>query len=129
METQRNNRSLQALYLQWKQVMILLTAALNSRNIETGADSFTAEMWETQKDMLMGDAYQIAVKIKSSESGNMYLIRMENVSMTRKNAQFIKSSMLPFIAETAIEKKIMAYLYEKKLISFGNSLCIGFLPF
>ncbi len=93
-----------AMYLQWQQVMILLTAALETMNTDTGADSFTAEMWETQKDMLMGDAYEIAVKIKSSESGNMYLIRMENASIIRKNAQFIKSSMLTFIAENAIEE-------------------------
>lgn len=52
--------------------------------------------------MLLGDTYQVAVKIKSSEAG-LYTIRMENASIIRKNAQFIKSSMLTMIAEEVIE--------------------------
>jgi hypothetical protein len=53
--------------------------------------------------MLLGDAYQVAVKIKSSEAG-LYIIRMENASIIRNNAQFIKSSMLTMMSEEVIEK-------------------------
>lgn len=91
------------MYEQWKQVMVVLNGALDSMNIETKEDGFPADYWEDHKAMVMGDAYQVAVKIKSSEAG-LYMIRMENASIIRKNAQFIKSSMLTMIAEKVIEE-------------------------
>lgn len=91
------------MYEQWKQVMVVLNGALDSMNIETNEDGFPADYWEDHKAMVMGDAYQVAVKIKSSEAG-LYMIRMENASIIRKNAQFIKSSMLTMIAEKVIEE-------------------------
>lgn len=92
-----------AMYEQWKQVMIVLNGAMETMNTDTGEDSFPAEYWEDHKAMLLGDAYQVAVKIKSSEAG-LYMIRMENACLIRKNAQFIKSSMLTMISEGAIEE-------------------------
>ncbi len=92
-----------AMYEQWKQVMIVLKGALETMNTNTGEDSFSPEHWEDYKGMMLGDAYQVAVKIQSSETG-LYMIRMENASIIRKNAQFIKSSMLTAIAEGAIEE-------------------------
>ena len=91
------------LYEQWQQVMIVLNGALDSMVIEEKEDGFPADYWEDHKAMLLGDAFQIAVKIKSSEAG-LYTIRMENASIIRKNAQFIKSSMLTMISEGVIEK-------------------------
>ncbi len=93
-----------ALYEQWQQVMIVLNGALDSMNTNTGEDSFSPEHWEDHKAMILGDAYQVAVKVKSSEAGDMYMIRMENASIIRKNAQFIKSAMLTMMAEGAIEE-------------------------
>ena len=91
------------LYEQWQQVMIVLNGALDSMVIEEKEDGFPASYWEDHKAMLVGDGYQVAVKIKSSEAG-LYTIRMENASIIRKNAQFIKSSMLTMISEEVIEK-------------------------
>lgn len=91
-----------AMYEQWKQVMIVLKGALETIKTDEAEDSFSAEYREDHKAMLLGDAYQVAVKIKSSEAG-LYMIRMENASIIRKNAQFIKSSMLTMIAEKVIE--------------------------
>ena len=91
------------LYKQWQQVMIVLNGALDSMVIEEKEDGFPADYWEDHKAMLLGDAFQIAVKIKSSEAG-LYTIRMENASIIRKNAQFIKSSMLTMMSEEVIEK-------------------------
>jgi flavorubredoxin len=54
--------------------------------------------------MLLGDAYQVAVKVKSSESGGLYTIRMENASIIRKCAQFIKSNLLVMMGEGVIEE-------------------------
>lgn len=92
-----------AMYEQWKQVMIVLNGALETMNTDTGEDSFSPEHWEDHKGMLLGDAFQVAVKIKSSETG-LYMIRMENACLIRKAAQFIKSAMLTMIAEGAIEE-------------------------
>ena len=98
------------LYKQWQQVMIVLNGALDSMVIEEKEDAslperqgFPADYWEDHKAMLLGDAFQIAVKIKSSEAG-LYTIRMENASIIRKNAQFIKSSMLTMMSEGVIEE-------------------------
>jgi len=91
------------LYGQWQQVMIVLNGALDSMVIEEKEEGFPADYWEDHKAMLVGDGYQVAVKIKSSEAG-LYTIRMENASIIRKNAQFIKSSMLTMMSEEVIEK-------------------------
>src|SRR5436189_759473 len=91
------------LYKQWQQVMIVLNGALDSMIVEEKEDGFHPDYWEDHKGMLLGDAYQVAVKIKSSEAG-LYIIRMENASIIRKNAQFIKSSMLTMMSEKVIEK-------------------------
>lgn len=92
-----------ALYQQWQQVMIVLNGALDSMHVEEKEDGFPADYWEDHKGMLLGDAYQVAIKIKSSEVG-LYTIRMENASIIRKNAQFISSSMLTMMAESVIEE-------------------------
>ncbi len=58
-------------------------------------DSFITE----QKAMILGDAYEAGAKIRSSEAGNMYILRMENAGIIRKNAQFVKSSVLNLMME------------------------------
>jgi len=85
-------------------MMIALNGAMDSINTDNGENNFPAEYWEDHKGMILGDAFQVAVKIQSSEPGGLYMIRMENASIIRKNAQFIKSSMLTMIAEKAIEE-------------------------
>lgn len=92
-----------AMYEQWKMVMVVLKGALDNMTTEKGEDGLPAEYWEDHKAMVIGDAYQVAVKIKSSEAG-LYMIRMENACLIRKNAQYIKSSMLTMIAEKVIEE-------------------------
>jgi hypothetical protein len=92
-----------ALYQQWQQVMIVLNGALDSLKIEEKEDGFPADYWDDYAGMILGDAFQVAVKIKSSEAG-LYTIRMENASIIRKNAQFIKSSMLTLMGEEVIEE-------------------------
>ena len=57
---------------------------------------------EDHISMLTGDAYEVAAKIKSSEAG-LYIIRMENAAIIRKNAQFIKISTNGFILEDLME--------------------------
>ncbi len=82
--------------------MIVLNGALDSMNLEEKEDGFPADYWEDNKGMLLGDAYQVAVKIKSSESRGLYTIRMEHAFIIRKCVQFIKSNMLTMMAEGVI---------------------------
>lgn len=91
------------MYLQWQQVMTVLKGVLETMKTDPGENDFPAGYWEDHKAMLLGDACQVAVKIKSSEAG-LYMIRMENACIIRKNAQGISSSMLTFIAEGVIEE-------------------------
>jgi hypothetical protein len=93
-----------ALYNQWQQVMVMLNGALDSMKTDsTAEDAFPAEYWEDHKGMILGDAYQVGAKIKSSEVG-LYTIRMENAAIIRKNAQFVATSLLSFMAEGVIEE-------------------------
>lgn len=92
-----------AMYEQWKQVMIVLRGVLDTLDAGRAEHRWPEDYWVDQKGMIMGDAYQVAVKIKSSEAG-LYIIRMENACLIRKSAQFISSSMLAMIAESVIEE-------------------------
>lgn len=100
-----------AMYEQWKTVMVVLKGALGSMDPDeegeeeglSDTEGFPSAYWKDYKAMILGDAYQVAVKIKSSEAG-LYMIRMENACLIRKNAQSIKSSMLTMIAEGVIEE-------------------------
>ncbi len=92
-----------AMYAQWNQVMIVLKAAFDSLN-EPGEDAiFSREHFEDHKQMILGDAYEVGAKIRSSEVG-LYIIRMENAAIIRKNAQFIKISMNSFIVDDIMEE-------------------------
>lgn len=93
------------MYLQWQQVMTMLNGAIEMiESPETEeATAFPKEFWDEHLAMIRGDGFQVAVKIKSSETG-LYVIRMENASIIRKNAQFIYSSLLSLMAEKLIEE-------------------------
>lgn len=80
-----------AMYAQWNEVMTVLRAGLDSLEEAKEDGLFDKEYIEEFKGTLLGDAFEVAVKIRSSESG-MYIIRMENASIIRKNAQYIKIS-------------------------------------
>ncbi len=93
-----------AIYEQWNQVMIVLKAAFDSIK-EPGEENIYPKGYiEDHKVMLLGDAHQVAVKIRSSEAG-LYIIRMENAAIIRKNAQFIKISTNGFIEDDLMEEQ------------------------
>ena len=93
-----------AMYEQWNQVMIVLKAAFDSLK-EPGEDSLYSKNYiEGHKTMMLADAHEVAVKIRSSEAG-LYIIRMENASIIRKNAQFIKISTNCFIEDDLMEEQ------------------------
>jgi hypothetical protein len=87
-----------AMYAQWNEVMTVLRAGLESLEEAKEEGLFDKEHIEDFKGSLLGDAFEVAVKIRSSESG-MYIIRMENASIIRKNAQYIKISTNGLLAD------------------------------
>jgi len=91
------------MYEQWDQVMMMLEGVLEILKVKESEDSFSPDYWEMNKAALLGDGFLVGVKIHSSESG-LYMIRMENASIIRKEAQHIKSSMLLMISEEVIEE-------------------------
>lgn len=93
-----------AMYEQWNQVMIVLTAAFESLQEPGEDDLFSKDRLEDHKQMILGDAYEVGAKIRSSEVG-LYIIRMENAAIIRKNAQFIKISTNSFIIDGLMEEE------------------------
>ncbi len=91
-----------AMYVQWNTVMTVLQAAFDSLKEPGEDDMFEKEMMEDHIAMITGDALEVAVKIKSSEAG-LYIIRMENAAIIRKNAQYIKISTNSFMLEGQME--------------------------
>ncbi|ANI90084.1 hypothetical protein A9P82_12805 [Arachidicoccus ginsenosidimutans] len=89
-----------ALYQQWRQVMTMLQGALDSDDFKED-NSFATE----QCAMVMGDAFEVGAKIRSSETGSLYILKMENAAVIRKNAQFVASSLLSFAMQNLIEEK------------------------
>ena len=98
-----------AMYLQWQQVMMMLKGALETMQVkeDPGEAEMPLDFWDDYKQTIIGDAYEIAVKIKSSEAG-LYIIRMENASIIRKNAQYIYSSLLTLMIENVIEESYVS---------------------
>jgi hypothetical protein len=79
-----------ALYNQWREVMAGIYAlfAVAEKGIDT-PEGFLEE----QKRMVLSDAIQIAVKVKTSEGVDMYVLLMENAAVVRKNAIFIQTQI------------------------------------
>lgn len=89
------------MYKQWSVIMTMLNGCLREEGEEKEEESWTAHY----QAMMLGDAMQVGVKIRSSEAGGIYVIRMENASIIRKNAQAVQSSMLLFMEEGVIDKE------------------------
>lgn len=89
-----------ALYKQWQQVVTMLRGAFESGNF-----SEDDEMNKDWQAMVMSDAFLVGAKLRSSEAGNIYVLRMENAAIIRKNAQSVASSLLSFMVEGLIEEK------------------------
>jgi hypothetical protein len=91
------------LYKQWQHVMFLLKGILVPI-IEKEENSIEASMdIDTARD-LHGDAYVVGAKIRSSEGGGIYSIRMENAAIIRQLAQGIATGLLSFVDDKSADK-------------------------
>lgn len=93
-----------ALYEKWNEIMIMLTGALGTMN-EISEAGGEADFVAGQKSMALGDAYEVGAKIRSSEAGSLYVMKVENASIIRKNAQFVKSSVLNLVYQGELEEE------------------------
>jgi hypothetical protein len=100
------------MYQQWNTVMIVLKAAFDSLHEPSNEEPMSKEMMEDHVAMIMVDAHEVAVKIKSSEVG-LYTIRMENAAIIRKNAQFIKISTNSFMLDDMMEPQHRLVIRDK----------------
>ena len=101
-----------ARYLQWNSVMTILKANFESLKYPIEDQQIYREMIEDHISRVMGDGYEVAAKIKSSEVG-MYILRMENAAIIRKNAQYIKISTNGFMVEEVMEPEHRQIIREE----------------
>ena len=93
-----------AMYLKWNEIITMLKGALgDAEEEEDEPGQHSAGFIRHTKYMLLGDAYEVAAKIRSSEAGRLYILRMENAAIIRKNAQYIKTAMLGMDTEMGID--------------------------
>ena len=89
--------------------MFMLNGALETMNTEPSKDEddlqFPPDYWDYYKQTMLGDGYEVGAKIRSSEAGGIYTIRMENAAIIRKNAQYIYSALLTLMHEKVIEEQ------------------------
>jgi len=90
------------LYKKWNEIMIMLNGALGSlKDLPDEEVSFLT----SRKAMILGDAFEVGAKIRSSEAGGIYVIRMENAAIIRKNAQSVKSFILSLMIEGEVDEE------------------------
>jgi hypothetical protein len=90
-----------ALYNQWREVMAGIYALLSYAESDP---EIQEDFFEDQKSLLVGDAMEIAVKVKSSEGIDMYVLLMENASIVRRNAIFIQNQLSAMALMGAIDE-------------------------
>jgi len=105
-----------ALYKQWQQVFFLLkgiTAHLMNEEGAVISNDPEHEMMLDTAQAILGDAMIAGVKIKSSEAGNMYVLRMENAAIIRKCAADIYSSLLLFMHDPEVDGEHIAVIRKE----------------
>ena len=93
-----------ALYEKWNQIMIMITGAIATAK-DIVDDVETESHLQDIKGMILGDAFEVGAKLRSSEAGGMYVLRMENAAIIRKNAQAVKSFMLTLMFEGEMDEE------------------------
>jgi len=101
-----------AMYIQWNHVITVLKAALDTMKEPNENNAYSKDHVEDMKAMLLGDAHEAAAKIRSSEAG-LYIIRMENAAIIRKNAQFIKISTNGFVIDELMDEQHRLFIREE----------------
>lgn len=103
-----------ALYKQWQQVFFLLKGITAHVGEEPAANADPErEMLIETSQAMIGDAMIAGAKIRSSEAGNMYVLRMENAAIIRKCAADIYSSLLAFMHDPEVDGEHIAVIRKE----------------
>ena len=81
-----NYKACKTLYNQWREVMAGINGLFSYA--QQSAD-LPEILLQSQKESTLNDAYQVAVKLKSSAGLDLYVLKMENAAIIRKNAMSI----------------------------------------
>lgn len=87
----KGREACKALYNQWREVMAGINALFSYAREGAGMPE---EFLHSQKNMILDEARQVAVKVRSSDAAGFYVLQMENAAMIRKGAQFVSSQIL-----------------------------------
>ncbi len=74
-KTNATTQACKALYQKWSEIIVLLTGALGT--MKDISEAKEEDSFITEKAMALGDAYEAGAKIRSSEAGNMYILKMQ----------------------------------------------------
>jgi len=89
-----------SLYNQWREVM----AGINGLFSYAAQSGDIPEMFlQSQQESILNDAYQVAVKVRSSAGLDVYVLKMENAAIIRKNAMGIHTQIGSMAAMGFIE--------------------------
>ncbi len=93
-----------AMYIKWNEIITMLKGALAEAEEDAEEPGqHGADFISHTKNLILSDAFEVGAKIRSSEAGRMYILRMENAAIIRKNAQYIKTAMLGMDDEMGID--------------------------
>lgn len=96
-----NYNGCKALYNQWREVM----AGINGLfSYAQQSEAVPEILLQNQKESILSDAYQVAVKVRSSAGLDLYVLKMENAAIIRKNAMFIRTQISGMAAMNFIEE-------------------------
>ncbi len=80
-----------ALYNQWREVMAGINGLFSyARQHADMPEGFL----HSHKSMILDEARQVAVKVRSSDAAGFYVLQMENAAIIRKSAQFVATQIL-----------------------------------
>jgi hypothetical protein len=96
-----NYNACKALYNQWREVMAGINGLFSYAQQSADVPEI---MLQGQKENVLSDAYQVAVKVRSSAGLDLYVLKMENAAIIRKNAMFIHTQIGGMAAMGFIEE-------------------------
>lgn len=104
-------------YKQWKQVVYYLNCALSSV-VDTpasyiGKTAPATDLISSISGMMMEDALQVAIKLKSSEVSNLYVCRMENAAVIRRCASAISAELLVLGANGGLDPSYVSIVRDE----------------
>jgi hypothetical protein len=105
--------SCKILYKQWQQVVFLMKGFLSQFYETEGSEDIEEQMLVDTARIIHGDAHIVGVKIRTSGTGDLYVLRMENAAIIRQLAQSIASELLLFVSDKRVDKNYIVIVRQE----------------